>query len=54
MTFKKQGSPDETSFTAKHENAIWNTYIGFAHPSSKPWADNEQGWGRIKLQQRQA
>ncbi|MBW4478665.1 MAG: S8 family serine peptidase [Tolypothrix brevis GSE-NOS-MK-07-07A] len=29
------------------------TYIDyrFAHPSSNPWADNEQGWGRIKLQQ---
>jgi serine protease AprX len=23
----------------------------FAHPSSTPWADNEQGWGRVNLQQ---
>lgn len=23
----------------------------FAHPSSKPWADNEQGWGRVNLQE---
>ena len=23
----------------------------FAHPSSQPWADNEQGWGRVDLQQ---
>jgi serine protease AprX len=23
----------------------------YAHPSSRPWADNEQGWGRVDLQQ---
>lgn len=23
----------------------------FAHPDSAPWADNEQGWGRVDLQQ---